>query len=114
MYATNGRKSASQARSQNAHSEDMFLVDLEGKIDTLKNVSTDLHSELKNSKSRLDTLRGGFDEAQGYLNERLGNMSQLMSNKKGTIAMSKMVLLTTTILCVIYVLIKIAMKSKSA
>lgn len=34
--------------------------------------------------------------------------------QKGTIAMSKMVLLTTTILCVIYVLIKIAMKSKSA
>lgn len=114
MYSTSGRRSAPHGKQHGEHSEDMFLVDLEGKIDTLKNVSTDLHSELRNSRTRLEALRGGFDEAQGYVNERLSNMPQLMSNKKGTIAMSKMVLLTTAALSVLYVLFKIALKAKTA
>ncbi|ORM39527.1 uncharacterized protein BXIN_3091 [Babesia sp. Xinjiang] len=81
MYAGDGRQVTSQQRRQDQSNDDVFLLDLEGKIDTLKNVSTDIHSELKNSTTRLDTLRGGLDEAQGYVKQGFDNMSKIMHNK---------------------------------
>ncbi|GFE54080.1 GTP-binding protein yptV4 [Babesia ovis] len=99
---------------RNASSDDVFLLDLEGKIDTLKNVSTDIHSELKNSHTRIDGMRGGFDEAQLHVKQGFENMSRIMKNKAGVLSMSKMVLLTATILSVLYVVIKVALKRKAA
>ncbi|CDR94338.1 Rab2, putative [Babesia bigemina] len=114
MHAANANMAKSQQMRQETNTEDVFLLDLEGKIDQLKNVSTDLHSELKYSKTRVDTLRGGLDEAQGYVKDGLGNMSKLMRNKKGNVAMMKLTLLTATVLSVLYVVVKIALKRMTA
>ncbi|KAG6439973.1 putative integral membrane protein [Babesia bovis T2Bo] len=109
---SDGRKITSQQRLQEASSDDVFLLDLEGKIDTLKSVSTDIHSELKNSNSRIDGVRGGLDEAHTYVKQGFDNMSHIMDNKTGVLSMTKMVLLTATILSVIYIVIKLAIKRK--
>ncbi|KAK2196801.1 bifunctional Proteasome B-type subunit/Proteasome subunit beta type 8/Proteasome beta-type subunit [Babesia duncani] len=75
-----------EPRVVNDHHEDGFVLDLENKINVLKNVSTDMYSELKNSRVGTDNLRDGFGQANQALGNVMRRMNQL-ANEKVYIAM---------------------------
>ncbi|BAM39368.1 conserved hypothetical protein [Theileria orientalis strain Shintoku] len=57
--------------------EDTFMVDLESKVDSLKNISTNINKELLKSKAHLSSLSKTFDSASLSLKGTLSNMSRI-------------------------------------
>ncbi|UKK00658.2 hypothetical protein MACK_000732 [Theileria orientalis] len=83
-YNSNKHPSQSQVSDiSKIGTEDTFMVDLESKVDSLKNISTNINKELLKSKAHLSSLSKTFDSASLSLKGTLSNMSKIAKGYVG-------------------------------
>eukprot|EP00918_Siedleckia_nematoides_P097696 GHVU01214015.1.p2 GENE.GHVU01214015.1~~GHVU01214015.1.p2 ORF type:complete len:128 (+),score=17.45 GHVU01214015.1:81-464(+) len=92
LFSTFGNKSARDSaddyyRSQNLEEmeadNDNTIVDLEAKVQEMKEVTLGIRDETRESHSVLSGLGVDFDDVQGMVGATLKKMTNLMSSKSG-------------------------------
>ncbi|EAN34114.1 putative integral membrane protein [Theileria parva strain Muguga] len=87
-------------------SDDTFVVDLECKVDSLKNISTNMHNELKKSKAHLSSVSKVFNSASLSLNTTLINMNKIARGYGLKLPLWALALIVAFILLFLFILFR--------
>ncbi|UKJ88256.2 hypothetical protein MACJ_000700 [Theileria orientalis] len=106
-YNSNKHPSQSQVSDlSKIGTEDTFMVDLESKVDSLKNISTNINKELLKSKAHLSSLSKTFDSASLSLKGTLSNMSKIAKGYGSKLPLWALGLIVAFVLLLLYMTLK--------